>query len=75
MNTAYLDRFVGREWALIFSPKKDRRRDADKHIEVLIGQSMVKPWGVLTAAKFLRDADVPQEVALRVLTGRAGRAE
>ena len=71
MNIADLNRFVGREWPLIVIPKTDRRRDADKRIEVDIAKSLAKPWGVLSAAKFLRDADVSQEVAMRVLAGKA----
>ena len=69
MNTADLNRFVGREWPLIVIPKKDRRWDIDKRIEVEIGKFHAKNWGIRSAAKFMADENIPEKVARRTLLG------
>ena len=69
MNTADLNKFVGREWPMITIPKKDRRWDIDKRIEVEIGKFHAKHWGIRSAAKFMADENIPEKVARRILLG------
>lgn len=48
---------------------KIRRQDVDKRIDVEIGKSHAKHWGIRSAAKLMADENVPAQVARRVLLG------